>query len=184
MNTTSTHGAIKTWKIDSSHSTAGFVARHMMITKVRGSFKELEGTLSIPEGSNVPDAIDATINTASVDTREEKRDAHLRSEDFFHAEKFPSITFKSEGIDAVSETDFEVTGLLTIRDVTKQVHFGVHVEGTGKDPWGNNRIAYSASLRINREDYGLTWNQALEAGGVLVGKEIDIELEVQAIPAG
>nr|MDQ6929894.1 YceI family protein [Candidatus Eremiobacteraeota bacterium] len=112
-----------------------------------------------------------------------QRDTHLKSPDFLDAEKYAAITFKSEGIDAVNDTDFEVTGLLSIHGVTKQVQFGVHVEGTGKDPWGNNRVAYSASLRINREDFGLTWNQALETGGFLVSKEIDIELEVQAIPA-
>ena len=120
---------------------------------------------------------------ASVDTREAQRDTHLKSADFLDAEQYPHITFSSDEVKAVSATEFEVRGPLSIHGITKEVNFRAHVEGAGKDPWGNNRIAYSATLRINREDFGLTWNQALETGGFLVSKEIEIELEIQALPA-
>ncbi len=175
-------GAVRTWVPDLAHSSVGFVARHMVVTKVRGTFDKYTAKLEIPEGSLIPTSIVATIEVGSISTRDEQRDAHLRSADFFDAITHAVIHFKSESIDDTGENDFDVTGLLTIRNFTKSVCFGVHAEPLGKDPWGNERIGYEGSLRINRDDFGLTWNQTLETGGVLVGKNIDIELDIQAIP--
>jgi polyisoprenoid-binding protein YceI len=175
-------GAVRSWVPDLAHSSVGFVARHMVVTKVRGTFDKFSAKLEIPDGSIIPTSIVATIEADSINTREAQRDAHLRSADFFNAVEHTIIHFKSQSISATDDNDFEVQGLLTIRNVTKEVSFGVHAEPLGKDPWGNSRIGYEATLRVNREDFGLTWNQTLETGGVLVGKNIDIELEIQAIP--
>jgi polyisoprenoid-binding protein YceI len=176
-------GSVRTWVPDLAHSSVGFVARHMVVTKVRGTFDKFSAQLEIPDGSLIPASMTATIEVDSINTRESQRDTHLRSGDFFDAVNHTVIHFKSESIDATGDNDFEVQGLLTIRNVTKNVSFGVHAEPLGKDPWGNTRIGYEAALRINREDFGLTWNQTLETGGVLVGKNIDVELDIQAIPA-
>lgn len=175
-------GAVRTWIPDLAHSSVGFVARHMVVTKVRGTFDKYSAKIEIPQGSLIPASMVATIEVGSISTRDEQRDTHLRSADFFDVLTHTVIHFKSESIEDTGENDFDVTGLLTIRNVTKSVCFGVHAELLGKDPWGNERIGYEGSLRINREDFGLTWNQTLEAGGVLVGKNVDIELDIQAIP--
>ena len=175
-------GAVRTWVPDLAHSSVGFVARHMVVTKVRGTFDKYSAKLEIPEGSLIPTSIVATIEVGSISTRDEQRDTHLRSADFFDAITHTVMHFKSEKVEDTGQNDFDVTGLLTIRNVTKSVCFGVHAEALGKDPWGNERIGYEGSLRINRDDFGLTWNQTLETGGVLVGKNIDIELDIQAIP--
>ncbi|HEV3153435.1 MAG TPA: YceI family protein [Candidatus Baltobacteraceae bacterium] len=176
-------GAVRTWVPDLAHSSVGFVARHMVVTKVRGTFDKFSAKIEIPDGSLIPSSIVAVIEVESINTREPQRDTHLRSADFFDAAGHTMIHFKSESIEAAGDNDFEVQGLLTIRNVTKNVSFGGHAEALGKDPWGNSRIGFEASLRINREDFGLTWNQTLETGGVLVGKNIDIELDIQAVPA-
>jgi polyisoprenoid-binding protein YceI len=170
------------WNIDGSHSTAEFTVRHLMITNVRGRFGKVAGVIEYdpakPEASSVTASIDAT----SIDTREDKRDAHLKSADFFDVEKFPTMTFKSTSIRSTGGRDYAVTGDLTIRGITKSVTLTVEdVSGPSKDPWGNQRIGLSASAKINRKDFGLTWNSALESGGVLVGDEVTIMLDIQFI---
>lgn len=182
MSQTLTSTASRAWKADTSHSAVAFVARHMVVTKVRGHFSTFDATLQVPEGSIVPESIEATIDVESIDTRNADRDAHLRSADFFDAAAFPAIAFRSTEIERTSDADFTVRGALTIHGVTKDVSFEAHAERLGKDPWGNERLGYEGSLRVNREDFGLTWNQVLETGSVMVSKEIAIELEIQAIP--
>lgn len=166
-----------TWNFDPSHSTVGFSIRHLVISKVRGRFTKWSGTVVV-EG-DAPVSAEVVIDAASIDTAEAQRDAHLRSPDFFDAERFPTIGFKSTGY-----SDGQLVGDLTIHGVTRPVTLAVESNGRGKDPWGNERIAFEATTSINRKDFGLTWNQALEAGGVLVGEKVDITLEVQAIKAG
>jgi polyisoprenoid-binding protein YceI len=171
------------WNIDGSHSTAEFSVRHLMITNVKGRFGTLSGTVDYDPEKPEASQIDVTIDATSIDTRDEKRDAHLRSPDFFDTEKFPSLTFKST---SVKKTDdgFAATGDLTIHGVTKSVT--LEVEGpseSNKDPWGNTRIGASATAKINRKDFGLNWNAALEAGGVLVGEQVKISIEVSLVQA-
>lgn len=177
MTTTQT---TKTYSIDPAHTTAEFVVRHMMISKVRGRFTSVAGTIEVPDGTGVPAAVAVTIDAASIDTREEQRDAHLRSADFLEAETYGQITFTSTGVDGSGDA-FKVRGDLTIHGVTREVVLDTTFEGRGSDPWGNERIGYEAHTKISRKDFGLGWNQALEAGGVLVGDEVKIELNVEAI---
>lgn len=166
-----------TWVLDPSHSEVTFSVRHMMISKVRGSFGIKNATLTAPE--NPLDAtVDASVDVASVDTKDEGRDNHLRSADFFDVENFPTMEFVSTGA-RVEDGDFFVDGALTIRGVTKPVSFEFDFGGFGTDPWGNYKAGASATTVINREDFGLTWNAALETGGVLVGKDITINLDLQ-----
>ena len=173
---------MSTWTIDASHSSIHFIARHMVITKVRGSFKSFKGALELDDADMTKSKIDVTIDAASIDTAEEKRDAHLKSADFFDVEKFPTLTFKSKSITKKGDA-YEVLGDLTIHGVTKEVVLATQFEGKGKDPWGGERVAFEAKTKVDREDFGLKWNQVLEAGGLLVSNKIDIELEVQAIKA-
>ena len=180
MPTTATTG-LHTWIVDIVHSNVGFMARHMMIAKVRGNFTRVKGEVQLPEGSSVPLSIAAEIEAASVDTRDDQRDGHLRSADFFDVENYPRLTFKSTSISRVSDSTFDVTGDLTIRSTTKSVTFSVEVEGQATDPQGGRRIGYSARLRIDRRDFGLTFNQVLETGSVLIGNEVDIELDIEAL---
>jgi polyisoprenoid-binding protein YceI len=171
------------WNIDGSHSTAEFSVRHLMITNVKGRFGTLSGTVDYDPEKPEASQIDVTIDATSIDTRDEKRDAHLRSADFFDTEKFPSLTFKST---SVKKTDdgFAATGDLTIHGVTKPVTLEVETPSAqSKDPWGNTRIGASATAKINRKDFGLNWNAALEAGGVLVGEQVKISIEVSLIQA-
>lgn len=173
-----------TWNIDSSHSQVEFTVKHMMITKVRGRFSDVAGTIVVDEAEPSSSRVDVTIDAASIDTREEDRDAHLRSEDFLNAESYPELTFRSTGVDGLEMeegTGFKVFGELTIRGTTKKVELDATFEGRGQDPWGNQRVAFSADAAIDRRDFGLTWNQALETGGVLVGHEVKIHLEAQAV---
>jgi polyisoprenoid-binding protein YceI len=179
MTATTTQGTQK-YTIDPAHSSAEFIVRHMVIAKVRGRFAKLSGSIEVPAGSDVPSAISAEIETSSVDTREEQRDAHLKSPDFLEADTYPTITFRATSI-AGSGPDFTVTGDLTIHGVTHSVTIKAEYEGRGKDPWGNERIGYSGHTAINRKEFGLGWNQALETGGVLVGDEVKIELNIEAI---
>ena len=169
-----------TWTIDTSHSTIHFIARHMVIAKVRGGFKTFSGSIELDEADMTKATVAVTIDAASIDTAEEKRDAHLKSADFFDVEKFPTLTFKSKSITKSGDA-YEVAGELTIHGVTKDVVLHTQFEGKGKDPWGNERVAFAAKTSVNREDFGLKWNQVLEAGGVLVSNKIEIELEVEAI---
>lgn len=172
----------QTYTIDASHSTVEFIVRHLMISKVRGRFAAFSGELVVPAGSDVPATVQVTIDAASVDTREEQRDTHLRSADFFEVENYPELTFKSTRI-AGESPRFQMTGDLTIHGVTRQVVLAAEFEGRGGDPWGNQRVAYSASVTVNRKDFGLHWNAALETGGVVVSDEVKIEINIEAIAA-
>jgi polyisoprenoid-binding protein YceI len=171
------------WNIDGSHSTAEFTVRHLMITNVRGRFGKVAGVIEYdpakPEASSVTASIDAT----SIDTREDKRDAHLKSADFFDVEKFPTLEFKSKKV-AKSGDGFTAVGDLTMHGVTKEVTLEVNeISAATKDPWGNQRIGASAHAKINRKDWGLGWNQLLEAGGVAVGENVKISLEISMVAA-
>jgi polyisoprenoid-binding protein YceI len=168
------------WNIDTAHSDIFFTVRHLVITKVRGRFGKWQGTLSVDEQDLSKSQVEINIDAASIDTNEEKRDGHLRSADFLDAEKFPKLTFKSTKIEAAAGDKLRVTGDLTIRDVTKSVTLDVEKLGKAKDPWGNTRIAFNGHVKIVRDDFGVKYNQALETGGFLVGKEVDIDLELQA----
>ena len=156
--------------IDAAHTTVGLVARHMMIAKVRGRFSGVSGTISIPAGSDVPDAVDVTVDATSIDTREPQRDDHLRSADFLDVTTHPQLTFRSNRITGPASA-FQIHGDLTIRGTTRPVVLDATFEGRINDPWGNSRAGFEAHAKISRKDFGLVWNQVLEAGGVAVGDE-------------
>jgi len=173
-----------TWNIDPVHSVAEFKVKHMMISNVKGQFPKVSGTLTLDESDPSKSRVEASIEAASIETRDAQRDAHLKSADFFDVEKFPSLSFNSANIKVVRDGELAAEGDLTIRGVTRKVVFTV--EGPtppAKDPWGNTRVAVSATTKINRKDFGLTWNAALETGGILVGDEVTITLDVQFIKA-
>src|SRR5215813_1867071 len=173
-----------TWNIDPAHATAEFKVKHMMIANVKGHFSKVTGVLHHAEGDATKSSVEALIEAASIDTREPQRDAHLKSADFLHAEQFPTLSFKSTGIKVAGDGELKVEGDLTIRGVTRKLTFAV--EGPTpptKDPWGNTRIAISATTKIDRKDFGLTWNAALETGGILVGEEVAITLDVEFVKA-
>ena len=175
-----------TWNIDAAHSQAAFVVKHMMITKVRGQFSQLEGMIRLDEENLSESAVEVRIDAASIDTRNEDRDAHLRSGDFLDVESYPELTFRStsiEGLRLEPGSEFRIRGELTIRGVTKEVVLDAVYEGSGTDPWGGERVSFSADTKIDRREFGLEWNQALEAGGVLVGNEVKVHLEAQAVKA-
>jgi len=169
-----------TWNIDTAHSRIGFVARHAMVTKVRGSFNEFEGSAVVADDLADSSAT-VTIQTASIDTRNEQRDGHLKSNDFLSIEEFPTITFVSTGVTATGPTSLELTGDLTVRGVTNSVTVPFEFDGAAVDPYGNLRAGFEGSVTINRKDYGVTWNAALETGGVLVSDKIVLEFEISAI---
>ncbi|EIJ78235.1 YceI family protein [Bacillus methanolicus PB1] len=168
------------WAIDTAHSSVEFSVRHMMIAKVKGSFDNFSATIEADPTDLTTANIEFNVDVASINTRNSDRDAHLRSADFFDAENYPSLTFKSTKIAKKDDDEYEVTGDLTIRGVTRQETFTVTFEGQGKDPWGNEKVGFSAEGKINRSDYGLTWNAALETGGVLIGDQIKISLSIEA----
>ncbi len=170
-----------TWAVDASHSTAEFSVRHMMISTVKGQFGKIEGVIVVDEANPAGSEATLTIDTTSVDTRSTDRDNHLRSADFFDAEKYPTITFKTTKVEPVSSTEVRLTGDLTIRDVTKPVTAKVTLEGEGKDPWGNTRRSFSGETKISRKDWGLVWNAPLENGGLLVSDEVKITVDLQVI---
>lgn len=172
-----------TWNIDTSHSGVHFSIRHMVIAKVRGAFDRFSGSVELDEANPTASKVLVRIEAASINTREEKRDAHLRSADFFDVENYPELTFESTKVEKVDDEHYRVTGLLGIHGATKEVVLDAESLGAGKDPWGNDRVAFSAQTTINRKDFGLAWNQALEAGGVLVGEKVEISLDVQAVKA-
>ena len=179
---TTTQTSTTTWNLDPVHSTAEFKVRHMMITNVKGQFREVSGALSIDEGDITKSRVEASIDAGTIDTRNADRDAHLKSADFFDVEHFPKLSFVSTRVTRTGDDELSVEGDLTIRGVTRRVVFAVEgPTAAAKDPWGNIRIGLSATTKINRRDFGLTWNAALEAGGVLVGDDVTITLEVQAI---
>ena len=171
-----------TYSIDKAHSEVSFQVRHLL-TKVRGRFSDFNGTIEFDVENPERSLVDVEIRAASIDTNERDRDAHLRSADFFDVEKIPVLTFRSTKIRRYSDERFAVTGDLTIHGVTRSVSFEASLLGTAKDPWGNERIAFEAETTINRKDFGLTWNAALETGGFLVGDDVKISLSVQAVPA-
>ena len=174
--------ALSTWKIDPSHSAAEFKVRHMMISHVKGTFSGLSGVLKLDETDYTHSTVEVSIPAASVRTVDDSLNAHLKDADFFDAVKFPTLTFKSRSIRSTGDRDYAVTGDLTIRGVTKSVTLSVNdVSEPSKDPWGNQRIGLSASTKINRKDFGFVWNAPLELGGVLVGDEVAITLDVQFI---
>ena len=172
--------ATQAYSIDPAHTTAEFVVRHMMISKVRGRFAALKGGLELPADGNVPTAVQVTVDASSIDTREQQRDAHLRSADFFDVERFPDLSFVSSRITG-DENAFKIEGTLTIHGVSREITLDADFQGRATDPWGNRRIGYEAHTTISRKDFGLAWNQALETGGLLVGDEVRIELNVEAI---
>jgi len=172
--------AAGTYLLDAAHKRVGFVARHLMVSKVRGNFAEAEATITIGEDP-LQSSVTATVNTASVQTGQVDRDNHLRTGDFFEAEKYPVMTFRSTGIKSHAGAEFVLDGELTIKDVTKPVELVVEFEGAATSPYGQAVFGFSASTEIDREDWGLTWNMALESGGVMVGKKIKIEIEGEAI---
>jgi len=176
--------AVTTWNIDPVHSVAEFKVKHMMISNVKGQFTRLSGSLSLDEADSTKSRVEAAIDAASITTREADRDTHLKSADFFDVEKFPTLSFKSTGITRKDDDELSIDGDLTIHGVTRKVTFAVEgPTAPGKDPWGNTRIGISATTKVNRKDYGLTWNAALETGGILVGDEITISLDVQFVKA-
>jgi polyisoprenoid-binding protein YceI len=174
---------MSTYTIDTAHSEIGFSVRHMMFAKVRGQFNTWTATLSYDAANPAKTSLEVLVDVGSIDTREEKRDGHLKSDDFFSAEKFPKMTFKSKRIEPAGTGRYKLSGDLTIRDVTRPVTLDVEQTGSGRDPWGNQRLGFTARASINRSDWGLKWNQALETGGVLVSDKVDIEVEAQAIEA-
>ena len=177
-----TTAATRTLTIDPSHSTVGFSVRHLMITKVRGAFTGVSGTIELAAGSSVPVAITAEVDVHTIDTREPNRDAHLKSPDFFEADTYPKLSFVSTAITPSGGTDFTLVGDLTIHGVTKSVTFEGEFAGQGTNPFApGDRFAYEAKTKIKRSDFGLTWNVALEAGGVTVSDEVEITLDIQAL---
>jgi polyisoprenoid-binding protein YceI len=170
------------WRIDPAHSHVEFSIRHLMISTVKGAFGDVRGTVWIDDSDATTAVVDITIQVASIDTRQEQRDAHLRSANFFDVARFPTITFRSRSVEGDHrESEFRLVGDLTIRDVTREVVLAVSSEGRLIDPWGAERAGFSAQGKIDRTDFGLTWNQALEAGGVVVGNEVKISVEVELL---
>jgi len=174
----------RVWNIDPTHSSAQFKVKHMMISNVKGEFTAITGSLKHDSENVANSYIEASIHAGTINTRDAQRDAHLKSPDFFHVEKHPTLAFKSTRISKKAEGELAVTGDLTIRGVTRPVTFVVEgPSAPAKDPWGNTRMGLSASTRINRKDFDLTWNAALETGGILVGDEVTITLDVEFIRA-
>jgi polyisoprenoid-binding protein YceI len=176
--------AITTWNIDPIHSVAEFKVKHMMISNVKGQFTGVSGVLSLDESDVTKSRVEATIDAASINTRDPQRDGHLKSADFFDVEKFPTLSFKSTRVERNGDGEVAVSGDLTIHGVTRNVVFAV--EGptpATKDPWGNTRVGLSATTKINRKDFGLTWNTALETGGILVGDDVTLTIDVEFVKA-
>lgn len=172
--------AVRTFAIDKTHSETTFQVRHL-VTKVRGRFTDFAGTIQFDEARPEESSASFEVHAGSIDTGTADRDQHLRSEDFFFVDKYPTLTFVSSRVTRKSAQEFDVTGTLTIRGVAKEVTWPVTYMGAAKDPWGNARVGFEAAITINRKDFGLTWNAALEAGGFLVGDEVKISASVQAI---
>jgi polyisoprenoid-binding protein YceI len=169
------------YTLDPAHTRIGFVARHAMVTKVRGAFNEFEGTATLDGANPASSSAQVTISTASIDTRNAQRDGHLRSNDFLAMDEYPQITFVSTGARQVDDSTFELTGDLTIKGVTNSITIPFTFEGAAKDPFGNLRVGFEGAVTINRKDYGITWNAALETGGVLVSDKVTLEFEISAV---
>jgi polyisoprenoid-binding protein YceI len=172
------------WKIDSSHSRVAFSVRHMMISNVHGQFKTVTGTVEFDEAVPTRSTVDVQIEVASIDTHDEKRDGHLRSPDFFDAAQYPYLTFKSRRVEVVDDSHGKLYGDLTIKNITHQVVLAVEYSGQAKSPWGTSSAGFTATTRINRKDWELNWNVALETGGVLVGDTININIELEIVKQG
>ncbi len=181
--TTAPVTATGTYAVDPTHSRIGFVARHAMVTKVRGSFNEFVGTGYFDAENPAQSHLELTIEAASIDTRNADRDAHLRTNDFFDMEAYPQISFASTSVEALDDSTYRVTGDLTIKGVTKPVSVDFEYAGTAVDPFGNHRLGLEGSVVVNRKDWGITWNASLETGGVLVSEKVTLEFEVSAIKA-
>lgn len=169
-----------TFAIDTVHSHVGFVVRHMMVSKVRGRFPTFEGSIVVGE-TPADSSVEVTVDAASVDTKDDNRDGHLRSPDFFDVEQFPTWTFRSTSLVPAGKGRFELPGELTLHGVTRPITLQVEQEGVATDPYGNERIGFSAAAELNREDWGVTFNMAMEAGGVVVGKTVRLEIEIEAV---
>jgi len=169
------------WEIDSSHSSVHFAVRHLVIAKVRGSFARWSGTVQVPDGDFSKATVNVAIDASSIETGVADRDAHLKSADFFDVAQFPELRFVGKRVQPRSDGAIDVIGDLTIKGTTRQVVLGVEQHGQVKDPWGNVRAAFTAKASIDRKDFGLTWNQVLETGGVMVGDRVDIEAEIEAV---
>jgi polyisoprenoid-binding protein YceI len=180
---TSTVPATGTYSIDPSHSQVGFKVRHLVVAKVRGSFGQFDATLHIADRP-LESSVEVAVQLASIDTRDAGRDEHLRSADFFDVENHPTMTYRSTAVREVGDGRFEVDGELSVLGVTKPLTLQATYEGTATDPWGNTKVGFSATGKVNREDFGITWNQALESGGVLVGKEIELEIDAEFVQQG
>jgi polyisoprenoid-binding protein YceI len=175
--------ALENWNFDPIHSDIGFSVRHLMISKVRGHFAKWSGTLAVDEANPQNSHVSVEIDAASISTKEDQRDTHLRSADFLDAENHPVIKFESTRVEKTGDSYFKVTGDLTIRGVSKPVVLDVEYAGRSKDPWGGERAGFTAKTSIERKTYGLTWNMALETGGVLVGDKVEISIEIEAVKA-
>ena len=174
---------MSTYNVDLVHSEIAFTVRHMMFAKVRGQFEKWSAALAYDEADPTRSKIRVEVETASIDTRDAQRDGHLRSPDFFQSDKFPKMIFEGKRIQAAGAGRYKLTGDLTIRDATREVTLDVEETGSGKDPWGNQRLGFRATGAIQRSEWGLKWNQALEAGGVMLSDKVDIDVEVQVIVA-
>lgn len=182
MSTTTDQAQLTgTYSIDTSHSRVGFSARHAMVTKVRGAFNDFEGTLQLDGAEPSRSSATVTVQVASIDTRNADRDGHLRGGDFFAIDEFPTITFTSTAAAQTGADSYELTGDLAIKGVTKQVTIPFEFTGSAVDPWGNTRVGFEGAVVINRKDWGITWNAALEAGGILVSEKVTLEFELSAV---
>ena len=173
--------AVSTWNIDPSHSAIHFSVRHMVVSKTRGRFTKWNGQIAFDPEKPDASKVEVTIDPASIDTADAQRDAHLKSADFFDVEKYPQASFRSTKVENLGGDQYRVSGELTVHGVTRPVAFDALFEGAGKDPWGGERAGFSASLSIDRREFGLQWNKALETGGVLVGDRVELTLEVEAV---
>jgi polyisoprenoid-binding protein YceI len=177
---TTPSAVVSTWAIDPAHSVVELAVKHMMFSTVKGRFANVAGTIVLDDADLSASSVSADIDAASIDTREAQRDGHLRSADFLDVENFPTITFRSTGVVPQGRSRFILVGDLTIRGVTQEVSFEAELVGKGTDPWGGQRAGFTAATALNRKDFGLTWNQALETGGVLVSDQVKVSLEIQA----
>jgi len=173
--------ALGTWNIDPSHSTIAFSVRHMVVSKTRGRFNKWSGKLRFDAENPAASSVEVDIDPASLDTGDAQRDAHLRSPDFFDVEKHPTASFRSIKVEVAGEDRYRVAGHLTVHGITQPVVLDVTYEGSGKDPWGGERAGFSATTTIDRKNFGLEWNKALETGGLLVGEKVELNLEIEAV---
>ena len=169
------------WNFDTTHSQISFSVRHMMISNIHGRFEKFTGTVDFDQQNPSQTKVEVQIEAASINTREEQRDAHLRSPDFFNADQYPYLTFKSKRVDVLDDAHAKLVGDLTIRDVTREVVVDVEYAGTARSPWGTTSAGFTASTRINRKDWGVEWNVALETGGILVGDTVNVTIELEIV---